>query len=130
LPQKLRTWKDLAGRTWNLYLKEGERYEPGALLVFTGDPKEGMGSPKILVRGLQDVYSVPDPALPFYLDAARRGGFVWRDRDGVPWHISNRTRVSSETGKSLEVHHAGSHRSLWVLPDHRLEDLVRQALRR
>ncbi len=124
---QLRTWKDPAGRTWKLFLSERDTYRPGALLVFTGDPKDGMGSPKILVRGLQDVYSVPDPTLPFYFAAAEHGGFVWRDGDGVPWHISNRTRAYAESGRLLEIHHAGSHRSLWELSDEELGRLVRQS---
>ncbi len=125
--RQLRSWIDLGGRTWSLFLREEEGYRPGALLVFTGDPKDGMGSPKILVRGLRDVYSVPDPTLPFYFQAATRGGFVWVDRDGTPWHIWNRTRMRSGTGRRLEVHHAGSHRSLWELPDSELETLVRMS---
>ncbi len=126
--RQLRSWTDLEGRTWSLFLREGYRYGPGALLVFTCDPKDGMGSPKILVRGLRDVYTVPDPTLPFYLEAARRGGFVWTDRDGIPWHIANRTLIRSEFGRHLEIHHAESHRSLWKMSDHELEGLVRQSM--
>ena len=124
--RQIRSWKDPEGRIWSLFLRAEERYEPGALLVFTGDPKDGMGSPKILVRGLRDVYSVPTPTLPFYLEAARSGGFVWTDGDSVPWHISNRTQIRSETGRRLEIHHPASHRSLWELSDGELEGIVRQ----
>ncbi len=126
--KQLRSWKDATGRTWDLFLVEEERYAPGKLLVFTGDPKHGLDSPKVLCRGLIDVYSVPDPCLPFYLGAARAGGFVWRDRDGTPWRITNRTCVQSETGRHLELHHAGSHRSLWELSDPELEEMVGRAM--
>jgi hypothetical protein len=125
---QIRSWKDPAGRTWDLFLVEGERYTPGKLLVFTGDPKEGLESPKVLVRGARDIYAIPDPALPFYLAAARSGGFIWRDRHGTPWRITNRTLVQSETGRHLELHHARSHRPLWTLSDPELEALVSQAV--
>lgn len=128
LRRQLRIWNDPYGRDWNLVLREEPRFAPGKLLIFTGDPKDGLGSPKVLVRGVRDVYSVPDPALPFYLDAAQCGGFVWRDRDGTPWHIRNRTHIASETGRSLEVHHVRSHQSLWELSDLELEALVRQSI--
>ena len=124
---QLRAWKDPGGRTWNLFLREEDRYKPGALLAFTGDPKDGMGSPKILVRGLTDVYSVPDPTMPFYFKAAQTGGFVWTDGDGIPWHISNRTHIRSEPGRQLDIHHGGSHQSLWELSDQELEGLVGQS---
>jgi hypothetical protein len=125
---QLRTWKDPAGRSWDLFLAEGDQYEPGKLLVFTGDPKDGLGSPKVLVRGARDIYAIPDSALPFYLAAARAGGFVWRDRDGTPWRITNRTLVQSETGRHLELHYAPSHRPLWSLSDDELEALVGQSV--
>lgn len=124
----LRPWKDPAGRAWSVYLDSSERFEPGALFVFTCDPKDGMSSPKVLVRGVPHVHANPEGTLPFYLEAARSGGFVWRDRDGTPWHISNRTCVRSESGRALEVQRGGSHRELWRLSDGELGDLVGLAL--
>ena len=59
--RQLRSCKDPEGRIWSLFLRAEERYEPGALLVFTGDPKDGMGSPKILVRGLRDWEAAGNP---------------------------------------------------------------------
>jgi hypothetical protein len=124
----LRTWTDSEGCTWRIFLNERPTYEPGKLLIFTQEPKTGMSCPKILVRGLRDVYSLPDSALPFFLDCAKRGGFVWRDRDGTPWHIHNRTHVRNRAGRSLEIQHGASHRPLWQSADEELQRLVEQSL--
>jgi hypothetical protein len=44
--------------------------------------RQAQGNPKILVRGLIDVYSIPEKAVAFRFTPSLEGGFVWRDRDG------------------------------------------------
>jgi hypothetical protein len=123
---ELRVWQDGAGGTWRLWLDQDERYQPGSLLVFAATPAEELASPKVLVRGVPDVFAVPRSKLDFYLAAARAGGFVWRDRDGLPWHFTTELRAVSASAKELRIHHPGSHRPLWVASDRELSALVRQ----
>lgn len=124
---EVRLWKGGEGKTWRLWLKRQKRYAPGALLVFAGLPQEVMDSPKVLVRGLQDVLTIPEELIGFHLEAAREGGFVWRDRDGLPWHLSAELRIRSPTGRRLRVQHPVLHRTLWAEPSTALEDLVRRS---
>lgn len=105
-------WKDGEGRSWRFWLKTRDVYAPGALLVFAGIPQEVIDSPQVLVRGLQDVLTIPEPLIGFHLKAAREGGFVWRDRNGLPWDLLAALRVRSPTGRQLRIRHPTLHRTL------------------
>lgn len=123
----IRKWKDAGGTDWKVWLRQlndGDR----ARLYFTPDPKSSMECPKVLVRGLGHVYQVPERTLPFYLRAAQSGGFVWRDRDGTPWHITVEANIRSESGRRLRVHHPPSHRVLWRMTNEELEQLVSRGI--
>lgn len=120
----IRKWKDDDGTDWKVWLRALDGADARARLYFTPDPKHAMDCPKLLVRGIDHVYQVPERVLPFFLRSARRGGFVWRDRDGTPWHISVEARIRSQSGRTLRCHHPASHRVLWRMDDQELEALV------
>ena len=123
-----RSWRDREGVEWRIWLDVvGDGGRTGKL-NFAPNPKHELGCPKILVRGLSGVHQIPAPRLPFYLRAAWTGGFIWRDRDGVPWHFHVRTHMLSTTGRGLEIHHPPSHRVLWEMPDQELQRLVDQSV--
>lgn len=125
---RCRSWKVPGGVEWRVWLEPAAESGRTGKLVFVPNPKQEMGCPKILVRGLSGVHQIPERRLPFYLRAAQSGGFVWRDRDGVSWHIWLRAHMLSTTGRRLEIHHPRSHRALWEMPDQELQKLVDQAV--
>ncbi|MEX1258367.1 MAG: hypothetical protein WEG36_12180 [Gemmatimonadota bacterium] len=81
------------------------------------------------MRGVRHVHAIPEGTVGFYFGAAKAGAFVWRDRDGTPWHLSAKARAVSETGRTLEVRLGESHRAPWKLTDGELGELVGMAVR-